>query len=321
MTELDAWSMRPLGTRGPAITALGLGGAAIGNMFAGVSDDDARATVDAAWDAGIRFFDTAPLYGHGVSERRLGRALRSRTRSDYVLSTKVGRVLRPTGSARPSTIFTDVGDLEPKFDFSRDGIMRSLEESLERLGTDRVDVALVHDPDDHEDDALRHAFPTLLRLRDEGVVAAVGCGMNQTAMLERFVARIDVDCVLLAGRYSLLDRSGADLLAQCAARRVGVILGGVFNTGVLADPDAHPTYDYAAASPAVLERARHLRACCEARAVPLGAAALQFAMRHPAVTTVLVGARSRAEVDLDVGYATASIDDDVFAELDSVDRA
>jgi len=318
MTTLHDWSMRPLGRRGVAVTAVGLGCAPIGNLFAAVSDDDARATVDAAWDAGIRYFDTAPLYGHGMSERRLGRALRTRSRHDYVLSTKVGRVLRPTGSKRSATIFTDVGDLEPEFDFSRDGILRSLEESLERLATDRIDIALVHDPDDHEDEVLSHAFPTLLRLRDEGVVSAIGCGMNQTAMLERFVARIDVDCVLLAGRYSLLDRTGAELLAQCAARRVGVILGGVFNTGVLIDPDVYPTYDYAAAPPALLERARHLRSVCEARGIALGAAALQFAMRHPAVTTVLVGARSLAEVDLDLGYAATPIDDDLFAQLDSL---
>jgi D-threo-aldose 1-dehydrogenase len=318
MTTLDDWSTRPLGRRGPAVTALGLGCAPIGNLFATVSDDDARATVDAAWDAGIRYFDTAPLYGHGASERRLGRALRTRSRHDYILSTKVGRVLRPAGSKRSATIFADVGDLEPQFDFSRDGILRSLEDSLERLATDRIDIALVHDPDDHEDEALLHAFPTLLRLRDEGVVAAVGCGMNQAAMLERFVARIDVDCVLLAGRYSLLDRTGTELLAQCATRSVGVIIGGVFNTGMLIDPDAHPTYDYAAAPPAMLERARHLRAVCEAQGIALGAAALQFAMRHPAVTTVLVGARSRAEVDLDVGYAAPAIDDDVFAQLNRV---
>ena len=301
------------------MTALGLGCAPIGNMFSGVSDDDARATVDAAWDAGIRYFDTAPLYGHGASERRLGRALRARPRDDYVLATKVGRLLRPAGSERSATIFTDVGDLEPEFDLSPDGIMRSLDESLQRLGTDRIDVALVHDPDDHENDALRFAFPTLLRLRDEGVVAAVGCGMNQAAMLERFVGRVDLDCVLLAGRYSLLDRSGTDLLEQCAARRVGVILGGVFNTGVLVDPDAHPTYDYAGAPRAVLERARRLRAVCAARGIALGAAALQFAMRHPSVSTVLVGARSRAEVDVDVGYAATPIADDLFAELDALE--
>jgi D-threo-aldose 1-dehydrogenase len=320
VTGLNDWSTRrPLGKRGPAVTALGLGCAPIGNLFAGVSDDDAYATVDAAWDAGIRYFDTAPLYGHGASERRLGRALRARSRSEYVLSTKVGRVLRPAGSTRSATIFTDVGDVEPEFDFSRDGIMRSFEASLARLATDRIDVALVHDPDDHEEDALRHAFPILLRLRDEGVVSAVGCGMNQAAMLERFVERVDVDCVLLAGRYSLLDRSGTELLAQCAARGVGVILGGVFNTGVLIDPDAHPTYDYAAAPHRVLERARRLRAVCEARGIALGAAALQFTMRHPAVTTVLVGARSASEVDLDAGFAAMSLDDDVLQRIAAVE--
>jgi D-threo-aldose 1-dehydrogenase len=196
--------------------------------------------------------------------------------------------------------------------------MRSLEESLTRLGTDRIDVALVHDPDDHEGDALRHAFPTLLHLREEGVVSAVGCGMNQTAMLERFVARVDLDCVLLAGRYSLLDHSGAALLAQCAERGVGVILGGVYNTGVLIDADAHPTYDYTAASQTVLDRARRLRSVCELRGVALGAAALRFGMRHPAVSSVLVGARSAAEVELDVGYATTPIDDDLWGELDAV---
>ena len=319
VTALDDWSTpRQLGTRGPAVTALALGCAPIGNLFSGVSDVDARSTVDAAWDSGIRYFDTAPLYGHGRSERRLGAALQARPRDDYVLSTKVGRVLRPAGTQRAETIFTDVGDLEPQFDFSHDGIVRSLEESLVRLGVDRIDIALVHDPDDHEDDAIRHAFPTLLRLRDEGVVGAVGCGMNQAAMLERFVARIDLDCVLLAGRYSLLDRSGAELLEQCAARGVGVIVGGVFNTGVLIDPDAHPTYDYAAAPHAVIERARRMRSACEARGVALGAAALQFAMRHAAVTTVLVGARSASEVGVDVSYASTSIADDLFAELDAI---
>ena len=270
-------------------------------------------------DAGIRYFDTAPLYGHGLSERRLGRALRARPRDEYVLSTKVGRVLRPAGPEHAETIFADAGDLEPHFDFSSDGIMRSFEDSLARLGTDRIDVALVHDPDDHEDDALRHAFPALLRLRDEGVVAAIGCGMNQTAMLERFVERVDLDCVLLAGRYSLLDQSGHTLLEQCAARGVGVVVGGVFNTGILVDPEANPTYDYAAAPSAVIERARRLRAVCEAHGIALGAAALQFAMRHPAVTTVLVGARSAAEVDLDVGFAAVPIANELFEALDAID--
>ncbi len=312
----DPSARRTLGGRGPAVTALGLGCAPIGNLFAGVSDAAARDTVDAAWDAGIRYFDTAPLYGHGTSERRLGRALRDRPRDEFVLSTKVGRVLVPAGAERPASVFADLGDLEPEFDFSHDGIMRSLEQSLQRLDTGRIDIALVHDPDDHERDALEHAFPTLLRLRDQGVVTAIGCGMNQTAMLERFVARVDLDCVLLAGRYSLLDRSGTELLDQCAARDVGVILGGVFNTGVLIDPDGQPTYDYAPAPEAVVERARRFRAVCAERGITLGAAALQFGMRHPAVTTVLVGARSAAEARLDVSYAASPIAADVFEALD-----
>jgi D-threo-aldose 1-dehydrogenase len=300
------------------VAALGLGCAPIGNLFRGVTDDDARATVDAAWDAGIRYFDTAPLYGHGVSERRLGRALRDRARNEYTLATKVGRVLRPAAGARPPTVFTDVGDLEPEFDYSRDGILRSVDESLARLGLDRIDVALVHDPDDHEHDALRDAFPTLMRLRDEGVIAQVGCGMNQHEMLARFVDRVDLDCVLLAGRYSLLDRSGSELLAQCAARGVRVVIGGVFNTGVLIDPDGHPTYDYETAPDAVLDRARRMRTACAAHDVPLGAAAVQFALRHPAVTTVLVGARSAAEVELDVRFAAVPIADDVLEEIAAV---
>jgi D-threo-aldose 1-dehydrogenase len=306
---------RPLGRRGPAVTGLGLGTAPIGNMFTGVTDEDASATVDAAWEGGIRYFDTAPLYGHGASERRLGRALRGRPRAEYVLATKVGRVLEPAGAERAQTIFTDVGDLEPRFDYSRDAVLRSLEESLIRLGTDHVDVALVHDPDLHEDDALANAFPTLLQLRDEGVVTAIGAGMNQHEMLDRFVARVGLDCVLLAGRYSLLDRGGADLLDHCATAGVGVILGGVFNTGVLIDPDVHRTYDYAAAPPDVLDRARRLRDACAARGVTLGAAALQFAMRHPAVTTVLVGARTPAEIDLDLEFAAVPVAEHVLQEI------
>jgi D-threo-aldose 1-dehydrogenase len=316
MTSTEGWrTPRSLGRRGPRVTGLGLGTAPIGNMFTPVTDEDAWATVDAAWRGGIRYFDTAPLYGHGQSERRLGQVLRTKPRDEYVLATKVGRVLEPARGDRAPTIFTDVDDIEPRFDYSRDAVLRSLDESLTRLGTDHVDVALVHDPDLHEDDALAHAFPTLLQLRDEGVVHAVGSGMNQYQMLGRFVAQVDLDCVLLAGRYSLLDRGGAALLDQCEARGVGVVLGGVFNTGVLVDPDANRTYDYAPASAGVLARARRLRDACDAHGVALGAAALQFAMRHPAVTTVLVGARTAAEVELDVAFAASTIDDDVLQEL------
>jgi D-threo-aldose 1-dehydrogenase len=306
---------RALGRRGPHVTGLGLGTAPIGNMFTVVTDEDAWATVDAAWRGGIRYFDTAPLYGHGGAERRLGRALQPRPRDEYVLATKVGRVLEPAHADHAPTIFTDVGDLEPRFDYSRDAVLRSLDESLTRLGTDHIDVALVHDPDLHEGDALAHAFPTLLQLRDQGVVKAVGSGMNQSEMLGRFVAQVDLDCVLLAGRYSLLDRGGGELLEQCAARGVGVVVGGVFNTGVLVDPDTNRTYDYAPASPDVLAHARRLRDACAAHGIALGVAALQFAMRHPAVTTVLVGARSAAEIDLDLEFAATPIDDALLRDI------
>jgi D-threo-aldose 1-dehydrogenase len=308
--------VKRLGRRGPVVTGLGLGTAPIGNMFTAVTDDDAQATVDAAWDGGIRYFDTAPLYGHGQSELRLGRALRDRPRDQYVLATKVGRVLEPAGtSGRAETIFRDVGDLEPHFDYSRDAVLRSLDESLQRLGTDHVDVALVHDPDLHEHDAIAQAFPALLELREQGVVKAVGAGMNQSEMLERFVAQVDLDCVLVAGRYTLLDDSGANLLGQCAAQGVGVVIGGVFNTGVLIDPDVHATYDYAPAAAPVIARARRLRDACSAHGVALGAAALQFALRHPAVTTVLVGARTGAEVDHALEFAAAPISDETLRAL------
>ena len=308
---------RPLGRRGVSVTGLGLGCAPIGSLFSVVAEADAVATVDAAWEAGIRFFDVAPLYGHGLAERRLGSALQARPRDELVLSSKVGRLLRAPETTPPpgAAIFAEPGDLIPQFDFSRDGILRSIEESLERLATDRLDVVLVHDPDDHEEQAQREAFPTLLRLRDEGIVRAVGCGMNQAAMLDRFVRTVDLDCVLLAGRYTLLDRSGAVLLDRCAEQQVGVVLGGVFNSGILVDPDDQPVYDYDRAPAELVERARALRSTCAAVGVTLPAAALQFSARHPAVTSVLVGARSPSEVRADVGFANEAIPAALWDEL------
>ncbi len=295
---------RPLGQGGPVVTGLGLGCAPLGNLFTVVEEEAARATVDAAWDAGIRLFDVAPLYGHGVAEERLGRALSDRPRDEAVVSTKVGRVLEPAGDDRPPTVFRDLPELEPVFDFSGDGVRRSLEASLDRLGLDRIDVVLVHDPDDHEEQAMAEAFPALLSLRDQGVVRAVGAGMNQCPMLDRFVDRVDLDVVLVAGRYTLLDRSAAEtLLPRCAEHGVGVMLGGVFNSGILADPDGAATYDYDAAPPELVDRARRLQRRCEAAGWSLPEAAVAFARNHGAVTTVLLGARTPDEVAVDVAYA------------------
>lgn len=307
----------PLGPRGVEVTRVGLGCAPLGNLFTALSNDDATATIGAAWDAGIRFFDTAPLYGHGLSELRLGRGLQAYPRDAFVVSSKVGRVLRADTDFDPG-IFRIPRGLAPQFDYSRDGVLRSIEESLGRLGLDRLDVVLVHDPDDHEREALDGAFPALLELRDQGVVRAVGAGMNQSEMLDRFVTQVDLDCVLLAGRYTLLDRRGAALLDACAARGVGVILGGVFNSGILANPAADATFDYEPASAATIERATALHRVCERHGVPLPAAALAFALRHRAVSAVVVGARDSGEIRDDVAWAQARVPTALWDELDAL---
>jgi D-threo-aldose 1-dehydrogenase len=299
-----ALPVRPLGRSGVAVTEISFGGAAIGNLFTAVTDDDARAAVDAAWDGGVRYFDTAPHYGLGLSERRLGAALRDRPRGDYVISTKVGRLLEPAlstgptaGGGRDAEGFDVPGNLVRRFDYSADGVRRSLEASLGRLGLDRVDIALIHDPDAHGEQALCEAYPALARLRAEGVVRAIGVGMNQTEMLTRFVRETDIDVVLVAGRYTLLDRTAGDTLLPAALERgVSVIAGGVFNSGVLAAPTPDATYDYAAAPGSLISHALRLQEICAQAGVPLRAAAARFPLTHPAVASVLIGARNAAEV-------------------------
>jgi D-threo-aldose 1-dehydrogenase len=293
---------------------LGLGCASIGNLYAALDDDGAAATVDAAWEAGIRFFDTAPHYGAGLSETRLGRALSGRPRQEFTIATKVGRLLEE--GADPASMFEDVPALHSVFDFSYDGVLRSMESSLERLDLDHVDIAHVHDPDDHADDALAGAFPALRRLQAEGVVGCVSCGMNQSGLLTRFVDEAELDCVLVAGRYTLLDRSAAaDLLPACEGAGVPVIAAGVFNSGVLADPAPGAYFDYAPTPPDVLERAQALARTCAEFGVPLAAAAMQFPARHPAVDTVLVGMRTAAEVAGNVAAYNLPIPDELWVRI------
>ena len=306
----------PLGRTSLTVTRLGLGCAALGNLYDAMDDAQAHATADAAWAAGLRLFDTAPLYGHGLSEHRIGAALRVRPREEYVLATKVGRRLVP--GRDPSTIFADAPALVPVFDFSYDAVLRGVEESLARLGLSRVDVLHVHDPDAHEAEATVGAFRALTKLRAERVIGAIGAGMNQSAMLARFIERGLVDCVLLAGRYTLLNQSAlADLLPKAEAAGVAVILGGVFNSGLLADPRPGARYDYAPAPPALLARARSLAAICERHGVPLGAAALQFSAAHPAVASVLIGARSPAEVEQALRWFAQPIPQELWQALRS----
>jgi D-threo-aldose 1-dehydrogenase len=311
----------PLGRSGATVSRIGLGTAPLAGLFSAVGDEQATATLDAAWTAGLRYFDTAPHYGAGLAERRLGTFLADtgRPRAEFTVSTKVGRLLVPGDAALGDEAFHGERGLVRVRDYSAEGVYRSLAESLERSGLEAFDTVLIHDPDDHWEEAVTGAYPALARLRDQGAVRAIGAGMNQTAMLTRFVTETDLDCVLVAGRYSLLDRSAAEvLLPLCAEREVGVLVGGVFNSGILADPSPGATYDYAPASDDVLRRARSLAERCAAHGVPLAAAALQFPLRHPAVTGVVLGARSPLEVTENIAHAAAKIPAELWAELDAL---
>lgn len=312
-----AMPLVPFGRTGLRITRLVFGGAPIGGLFSAVGDSAARETLEAAWSAGIRAFDTAPHYGAGLSEQRIGGFLAGRPRQEYVLSTKVGRLLVPTtGDVDGVESFYGTPQLARIRDYSRDGVLASVEASLGRLGLDRIDVALIHDPDDYAAEALGSAYPALAELRAAGVVGAIGVGMNQVAMLEWFLPRSDLDCVLVAGRYSLLDGSAAErLLPECQRRGVAVLAGGVFNSGVLADPGPGATYDYQPAPVSLLDRARRIRSACARYGLPLGAVALQFTLRHPAITAAVIGARSAAEITEDARYLDTRVPDALFDEM------
>jgi D-threo-aldose 1-dehydrogenase len=320
----DPFGSVPLGDSGVEVTRVGLGTGPLGGLFAAVSDAQATAALAAAWEAGIRYFDTAPHYGAGVAEARLGAFLGSGSppRAEAVVSTKVGRLLRPDPASDPASGvpqdgFHGVPPMIRVRDYSADGVRRSLAESLERSALDAFDIVFIHDPDDHWEEAIGHAYPALAALREEGAVRAIGVGMNQSAMLTRFVAETDLDCVLVAGRYSLLDRTAAtDLLPLCAERGVSVLVGGVFNSGVLADPRPGAAFDYTPAGPELLERAREMAHRCAAHGVPLAAAALQFPLRHPAVTGVLVGARSAREVTENAAHAATVIPEALWEQLE-----
>jgi D-threo-aldose 1-dehydrogenase len=319
----DGLARRRVGRTDIALTELGFGTSRLGNLYSAIDDDTAAAAVDAAWDAGIRYFDTAPHYGLGLAERRLGKALAGRPRDELVVSTKVGRLLepnpRPTGSDLAAGGFDTRDDLVRRFDYSRDGVRRSLEASLERLGLDGVDVVLVHDPDDFVDEAIRSAVPALVELRDEGVVGAVGVGMNQWEAPLRIVRETDVDVVMLAGRWTLLDRTGAPLLEACAERGVSVVDAAPFNSGVLAMPwpGEGASFDYSPAEEGLLARARALATVCRGHDIALPAAALRFPLRSDVVASVVAGMGTAAEVRSNVEWLAADIPAAAWRELDT----
>jgi D-threo-aldose 1-dehydrogenase len=298
MPELD--TRRRVGRTDLRIGPIGFGGTGIGNLFSAVSDEVADAAIEAAWGCGVRYFDTAPLYGLGLSEVRLGRALGRHPRGEYVLSTKVGRAVALNPSAqggRAEGLFDVPDDRVAVRDYSADGVRRSLEASLDRLGTDRVDIVLVHDPDDHLEQTVTEAIPALVRLREEGVVRAIGAGMNQWQALRLLVERCDLDVVMVAGRWTLLDRSAAPLLDECVGRGVSVLAAAPYNSGLLArdEPPADATFDYAQASPHVLARTRQLADTSREHGLTLPTVALQFPLLHPAVVSVVTGVATAEE--------------------------
>ncbi|HEY5454091.1 MAG TPA: aldo/keto reductase [Acidothermaceae bacterium] len=312
---------RSVGSTGLQVTEVCFGGASIGNLYTEVADEEAARAVVAAWDGGVRYFDTAPHYGLGLSERRLGPALQQYARDDFVISTKVGRLLEPRD--RDTSESDDEGFAVPAthrrvWDFSRDGVRRSVDQSLTRLRLDRIDLLYLHDPDDHWQQAVEEGFPALAQLRDEGAVRAIGAGMNQSAMLAAFVRETDIDIVMLAGRYTLLDQSALDeLLPVCLDRNVGVVAAGVFNSGLLSKPDPQPgmRYDYHDAPTDLVDRAIRIADVCRRHNVTLPSCAFQFASAHPAVVSTAMGARSADRVRQNLALFTAPTPHGLWEDL------
>jgi D-threo-aldose 1-dehydrogenase len=328
----NALKTRQVGRSGLRVTELGLGGTPLGNMYRAMETQAAIATVHAAAAAGIRYFDTAPVYGFGLSETRLGQGVAALPRQDIVISSKVGYSLVPIDAAdlKPG-LWDKPPPMRADFDYSRDAVLRSVEASLKRLETGTIDMLAIHDPDEAVDvgagidpysrsrfrEAMEGAYPTLHELRSQGVIKAIGVGINQWQMLCDFAVAGEFDYFLVAGRYTLLDQDSMPrLLPLCEAHGISLIIGGPYNSGILATgavPGA--TYDYRPAVPAVMERVRKIEAVCGRHGVPLQAAALQFPLHNPIVAAIIPGARSIAEVETSVRLLHESIPAQFWAEL------
>lgn len=317
---------RPLGRTDISVSTLGFGGAPLGAVGARIDDATVAAIIQAALDGGIRYFDTAPLYGHGLSEKRLGRNLAALRRDDFVLSTKVGRLLVPSGQGERNPGMRDAEPVDFRYDYTYDAARASLDASLERLGLDRVDVLLCHDIDlwTHGDDqpgvyeaAARGALPALADLRAQGVIGAFGLGVNNWEVCSRVLADFDPDCFLLAGRFTLLEQAPLDVfLPQCAERDVSVIIGGPYNSGLLAvDERRRATYDYQPVDDDRWERAQQIRDVCAEHGVDMRAAALQYPLRHPAVASVIPGVRSAEEVRANLDLMARELPEALWDDL------
>ncbi len=326
------------------VTKLGFGMAPLGGLYAPVTDQQAAEVLAHAWGLGIRYYDAAPLYGYGQAEQRLGRMLTTKNRGDFVISTKVGRLLYPldevlahpewdrdwqrlgsvTGigpDETPSEELNDwyyrgVPDVRPVYDYTYDGIMRSVEASLKRTGLDRLDILWIHDPDTHWEQAIGGAYPALAKLRSEGVVSAIGAGMNQAEMLARFAREGDFDAFMCAGRYTLLDQPAlTELLPLCIEKNIAIVIAGVMNSGLLANPSPDSHFDYGPAPKAWIDKALRIKAVCDRNGVPLRAAALQFVYAHPAIKTVVAGVRTIPHLDDTVAMLQHPIPDALWDDL------
>lgn len=309
------------------VTAFGFGTAPIGNFLRPIDEATAEAMIARAWDAGVRFFDTAPMYGHGLSELRTGQALRWKRRDDFVLASKVGRVLKP---ARRETIdfapWVNAAPFAMAFDYSYDGTMRSVEDSLQRLGLERLDMLFIHDIDTFTrgadqpkvfEEAMDGCWRALSALRDQGVVKAIGVGVNEWEVCHAALRARDFDCFLLAGRYTLLEQEALDaFLPLCEARGAAVVVGGGFNSGILATGAVEGAkYNYAPAPAHVLEKVRRIEAVCRDHGVPLPAASLQFVVAHPAIPCFMAGTRTTAQLDQNLAWFDHPIPAAFWADL------
>jgi D-threo-aldose 1-dehydrogenase len=320
---------RQLGNSGVEVPVIGFGGAPLGNLFQQFSDDQARATVRAAYGAGMRLFDTAPLYGHGLSEHRIGEALRWLDRDHYVLSTKIGRLLRPRHPQQlDGGLFKQILPFEGVYDYSYDGVMRSVDDSLQRLGTHRIDVLLIHDVDvwthgsetarlERFKEVMEGGYHAMQKLRDEGVVRAIGAGINEIRACEDFARAGDFDCFLLAGRYTLLEQAALDtLLPYCMEKNISLLIGGPYNTGILATGAVEGAYyNYALAPAEIMERVAEIEAVCARHGVRLASAALQFPLGHRNVATLIPGTRSPEEIAQNRAIFEVDIPAAFWAEL------
>ena len=299
------------------LTRLSLGTAPLAGLFKSVDISESDQLIRTALDNGMNYFDTAPLYGHGLAEERLGRILSNVTKP-FVLQTKVGRVLNWVEKADPVPWFPDADPhIQPVFDYTADGIKRSLDESLKRLGVDQIDIALMHDAENHISEAINIAYPVLADLKRQGIIKAIGIGINLCDVAIEIMKNVDLDIVLLAGRYTLLDQSAQNkLLPYALERRVDITIGGVFNSGVLADPKHGATFEYLPASDEIIKKAQEIGAFLKNLGIPLTAAALQFPLRHPAVTSVLTGSRNSKELLANAADFDLELPEDIWNQLE-----